>query len=97
MKLADLLENKAYTAIGDTEITSVTDDSRKITQGCIYVCIKGERFDGHSVAAQALEQGAACIVAERDLGLGDRQIIVEDSRAFYGDSAQHGSVILNGR
>ncbi len=84
MKLADLLENKVYTAIGDTEITSVTDDNRKIIQGCLYVCIRGERFDGHSVAAQVLEQGAVCVVAERDLGLGDRQIIVEDSRAFYG-------------
>lgn len=85
MKLAELLENKADTNIGDTEISGVTDDNRKITENCIYVCVKGERFDGHSVAAQALEQGASCVVVERDLGLGDRQIIVEDSRAFYGD------------
>ncbi len=85
MKLAELLENKIDVPYGDTEITAVTDDSRKIIKDCIYVCVKGERFDGHSVAAQALEQGAASVVTERDLGLGDRQIIVEDSRAFYGD------------
>ncbi len=85
MKLAELLENKADTNIGDMEISGVTDDNRKITENCIYVCVKGERFDGHSVAAQALEQGASCVVVERDLGLGDRQIIVDDSRAFYGD------------
>ncbi len=85
MKLAELLENRIPTTIGDTEITAITDDNRKIVKDCLYVCVKGERFDGHSVAAQALEQGAAAVVTERDLGLGERQIIVEDSRACYGD------------
>ncbi len=85
MKLQKLLENKANTAIGDVEISAITDDNRKISKDCIFVCVKGERFDGHSVAAQALEQGAAAVVVERDLGLGDRQILVSDSRAFYGD------------
>lgn len=85
MKLAELLECKADTAIGDMEITAVTDDNRKIVKDCIYVCIKGERFDGHTAAAQALEQGAAIVITERNLGLGDREITVEDSRACYGD------------
>lgn len=85
MKLAELLENRVATALGDIEITALTDDNRRITEGCLFACIKGERFDGHSAAAAALEQGAAVVVAERDLGLGDRQILVEDSRAFYGE------------
>ena len=29
MRLNDLLENNAVTSIGDTEISSVTDDTRK--------------------------------------------------------------------
>ena len=32
MKLRDLIENNAVTAIGDTEISSVTDDTRKVTE-----------------------------------------------------------------
>ncbi len=84
MKLANLLEETVSALPGDLEITAVTDDSRKIVKDCIFVCIKGERFDGHSVAQQVLEQGAALVVCERDLGLGDRQLLVEDSRAFYG-------------
>ena len=31
-----------------------------------------------------LAKGAAAVVAERDLGLGERQILVENSREFYG-------------
>lgn len=85
MKLCELLENKAVTAIGDTEISSVTDDTRKVTQGSLFVCVKGGSFDGHSAAAEMLEKGAAVVVCDHDLGLGDRQIIVENTRKFYGE------------
>lgn len=84
MKLAELLENRIPTSIGNVEITDITDDSRKVTPGCLYVCIKGEKFDGHTAAEKALENGAAAIVAERDLGLGERQLLTDDSRAEYG-------------
>lgn len=84
MLLSRLLEDKAVTQLEDQEITGITDDNRKIQKDCIFVCIKGEKFDGHTVAEQALAQGAAVVIAEHDLELGDRQILVEDSRAFYG-------------
>lgn len=85
MKLSALLENRVQTTIGDVEITALTDDSRRITPGCLYVAVKGERFDGHTAAAKALEDGAAAVVTERDLGLGERQIVVPDSRTEYGN------------
>lgn len=37
----------------------ICTDSRKITEGCIYVSLKGETFDGNSFALDALEKGAA--------------------------------------
>ncbi|MCR5601488.1 MAG: UDP-N-acetylmuramoyl-L-alanyl-D-glutamate--2,6-diaminopimelate ligase [Ruminococcus sp.] len=84
MKLRDLIENNAVTAIGDIEISSVTDDTRKVTEGSLFVCVKGGSFDGHTAAAEMLEKGAAAVVCERDLGLGDRQIITDNSRKLYG-------------
>lgn len=60
----------------------VTQDSRLVKEGSLFVCIKGAAFDGHNVAAEMLEKGAAAIVVERDLGL-DKQIIVDNSRAVY--------------
>ncbi len=84
MKLRDLIENNAVTAIGDTEISSVTDDTRKVTEGSLFVCVKGGSFDGHTAAAEMLEKGAAAVVCEHDLGLGDRQIITDNSRKLYG-------------
>lgn len=84
MKLYELLENNAETRIGDTEISSVTDDTRKVTEGSLFVCVKGGSFDGHDAAAEMLEKGAAAVVCERDLGLGDRQILTDNSRRLYG-------------
>ena len=84
MKLSELIENNAVMAIGDTEISSVTDDTRKVTKGSLFVCIKGGSFDGHTAAAEMLEKGAAAVVCERDLGLGDKQILTDNSRKLYG-------------
>ncbi len=84
MKLYQLFENRLPAGIPDAEVTGITDDSRKVAPGTVFVCIKGERFDGHDAAAQVLEQGAVLVVCERDLGLGARQVVVEDSRACYG-------------
>lgn len=84
MKLCDLLENNAETMLGDIEISSVTDDTRKVTDGTLFVCVRGGSFDGHNAAAEMLEKGAAAVVCERDLGLGDRQILTDNSRVLYG-------------
>lgn len=84
MKLRDIIENNAVTAIGEIEITSITDDTRKVTEGSLFVCIKGGSFDGHDAAAEMLGKGAAAVVCERDLGLGDRQILTDNSRILYG-------------
>lgn len=84
MRLYALLEENAKTQLPDQEITGLTDDSRKIQPGMLFACIRGERFDGHSVAAQVLEQGAAAVLVDHDLGLGDRQIVTADTRALYG-------------
>lgn len=85
MRLYELLEGKVQTKLDDIEIKGITDDSRKVEEAFLFVCVKGGSFDGHSIAADMLEKGAAAVVCERDLGLGDRQIVVENSRKFYGE------------
>ena len=84
MKLYTLLEGLAA-AMPDCEITGVTDDTRKIAEGMVFVCIQGSRFDGHDAAEEMLRKGAAAVVVQRDLGLGERQILTADTRKTYGD------------
>jgi len=85
MRLSALLNKTVVRSASvslDLDVGALTDDSRKISPGCVFVCIKGRRFDGHEAAAGAIKAGAAAVVAERDLGL-DRQIIVDDTRAAF--------------
>ncbi|HBN38509.1 MAG TPA: UDP-N-acetylmuramoyl-L-alanyl-D-glutamate--2,6-diaminopimelate ligase, partial [Ruminococcaceae bacterium] len=83
MKLSEILKGiDVKSAYSDVDVLDVTQDSRLVKEGSLFVCIKGAVFDGHNVAAEMLEKGAAAIVVERDLGL-DKQIIVDNSRAVY--------------
>lgn len=59
---------------------NVCTDTRKIIEGCLFICIKGENFDGNEFAEKAIEGGAAAVICERDMGLGEKQILVENSR-----------------
>ena len=47
--------------------TEFVTDNRKLSEGCVYVCIKGANFDGHTCVSQAVEAGAALIVVQRPL------------------------------
>ncbi len=49
--------------------TAVTADSRAVTPGALFVCLKGGRADGHDFAEQAAGKGAAAILAERPVTL----------------------------
>ncbi len=82
MKLFDLIECKE--GLAETEITGITCDSRQVKSGFAFICINGAKSDGHDYAQKALENGAAVIVAERDLGISN-QIVVPDTHAAYAD------------
>jgi UDP-N-acetylmuramoyl-L-alanyl-D-glutamate--2,6-diaminopimelate ligase len=69
----------------DQSVTSVTDDSRSVASGSLFVAVKGERVDGHRYVAQAIEAGAAAIVGQESV---ERQALpfvkVADSRKALG-------------
>ena len=50
--------------INDNASLNVTTDSRKITDGCVFVALKGENFDGNTFALKALEQGASLAIVD---------------------------------
>lgn len=50
-------------------IAGVSRDTREALAGRLYVPLIGERFDGHDFAAEALRQGAAATLWQRDRGL----------------------------
>lgn len=51
----------------DMLIASVEHDSRKVTPGALFLCIKGERSDGHRYVNTAFEAGAVACLSEEFL------------------------------
>ena len=63
----------------DIEINAVCIDTRKITKGCLFICIKGERFDAHQFAEEALKKGAAAVMVHENVDLSGAYIKVDDT------------------
>lgn len=81
MNLKKLLTDvKTNSEIPDIEITGICYDSRKVTVGCVFICLTGGAADGHNFAKSAADSGAAVIIAERMTDANAPHIIVEDTR-----------------
>jgi UDP-N-acetylmuramoyl-tripeptide--D-alanyl-D-alanine ligase len=72
------------------EIPAWSTDSREPQAGGVFVALRGERFDGHDFAGQALEQGALAVLVDHEIaGLEGVQIVVPDTlRALQEIAAQ---------
>ena len=65
-------------------------DSRKIEPGCIFLALKGERFNGNTFASEALEKGAICVVLdEQEFVVNENCFLVKDSLRFLQELARH--------
>lgn len=85
MKLTKLLERLEYKVVRGSdqiEVTELINDSRKVSEGSVFVCISGAVSDGHSYVAEVAEKGAAAVVVEKDVEApeGLTVIRVEDTR-----------------
>ena len=75
-----------------TAVTDVVLDTRSVSPGALFCCVPGRRTDGHALAGQALQAGAAALCVERPLELAAPQLEVGSVRAalaplavaFYG-------------
>ncbi|OGC41268.1 UDP-N-acetylmuramoyl-L-alanyl-D-glutamate--2,6-diaminopimelate ligase [candidate division WOR-3 bacterium RBG_13_43_14] len=95
MQLSDLVNAVKAQPINlkDINISSIEFDSRKITDGALFVALPGEKHDGHDFISKAIENGARAVVVQRKVDTSVPQIIVTDSRMamaklakkFYGD------------
>lgn len=66
---------------GNAVITGITIDSRDVRPGDLFAALRGSDFDGHAFIEQAIEKGAAAILAEElPEGVDHPAIIVENSR-----------------
>ena len=51
----------------DVEVTNLTADSRKVTSGSAFVCIKGTVVDGHRFAQEVAKNGAVALIVQDEV------------------------------
>ena len=101
MTLIELLQGISYTTPSDQalleqlEITKITEDSRAVTAGTLFVALRGTQADGHRFIPSAIEAGSRAIVLEvlpEELQEGVAYIVVPSSSEVLGllSSALHG-------
>ncbi len=69
MQLAALIKPIAPLAIDgslDRDVTAICYDSRRVTQGSVFVALPGENTDGHRFVEAAIERGAAAVIVTRN-------------------------------
>lgn len=85
--LKDLLEKITYEVVcgsDDVYVKSVENDSRKVSEKSLFICISGGVFDGHQFVDEVIEKGATVLVVEKDIPLPKKKdvtvIKVENAR-----------------
>ena len=69
-KLIDLLQGVNYKTtspveeLEQTEILQITEDSRRVTPGTLFVALRGVHADGHLFVPSAIEAGAVAVLVE---------------------------------
>jgi UDP-N-acetylmuramoyl-L-alanyl-D-glutamate--2,6-diaminopimelate ligase len=72
----------ALHAFRDLKLADLSNDSRRVTPGALFVAHAGARADGHDFVPEAIRSGAEAILAERHCALFPNvpQLVVSDIR-----------------
>ena len=85
MKLVKLLERLEYTCLQgslDKDVTDIVNDSRKVSEGSLFFCIKGAVSDGHQYVPDVVKKGAKVLVVQDEVEAPEDVTVirVKDSR-----------------
>ncbi|RZQ63228.1 UDP-N-acetylmuramoyl-tripeptide--D-alanyl-D-alanine ligase [Amycolatopsis suaedae] len=67
-EIAEITGGRLHNTDGTPVVTGTVEfDSRKLTDGGLFLALPGERVDGHDFAARAVEAGAVGVLAAREV------------------------------
>lgn len=102
MRLQELVKDYQYTLLKgslDLEVTGISNDSRKVKVGDLFVAERGFTVDGHDYIGNAIDNGAIAVVIDKDMDIEEdiTVIKVEDSvdalarfsSVFYDEAWKH--------
>jgi UDP-N-acetylmuramoyl-tripeptide--D-alanyl-D-alanine ligase len=93
LSIADIANTLGATLVGTTDGSArvsgvVHTDSRLVQPGDIFFALRGESTDGHLFVPAAVANGAALVIAERELEASVPLLVVADSLVALSDLAR---------
>ncbi|NCT39885.1 UDP-N-acetylmuramoyl-L-alanyl-D-glutamate--2,6-diaminopimelate ligase [Bacillus sp. EB93] len=91
------IENLSEMNVADISILGVTDNSRDIQKGYLFVAVSGYSVDGHNYIQDAVRLGASAVIGELDIGdlevpylqvNNSRKALGKIAKQFYGDPSK---------
>ena len=82
-KLLERLEYEVVQGSDEIEITTLINDSRKVEEGSVFVCISGAVSDGHKYIPDVAAKGAAAVVVEREVEAPENMTVIRVSDTRY--------------
>lgn len=81
---------------GLAEVTAVCNDSRKVTEGALFVAVKGFASDGHDYIASVIGKGASVVVYEDNEALAAQTEGMETDGVTFvrAESSRHALAII---
>lgn len=73
----------------DCQFASVSNDTRTLGRGALYVAIKGERFDGHDYIDNAAANGAVAAMVDHPVNANIPYVEVSDTKLSLGKLASY--------
>ncbi len=104
-RLADACKGRLLNCDGAIFAADIVTDSRKIVDGAVFVALRGDKFDGHNFAAQAIAGGAVCCVVDKEfdnisslpvIQVNDTYAALRDMAASYRSMFSIPSVAITG-
>lgn len=69
--------------LADIEISGISCDSRRVKKDYLFICLVGDKDDGHHHIDEAFINGASAVVVENEMYLSDKAVLVEGTRTAY--------------
>jgi UDP-N-acetylmuramoyl-L-alanyl-D-glutamate--2,6-diaminopimelate ligase len=63
-QISKTIKNKTIIGNAEVVVSEIVIDSRKVTEGSMFVALKGTQVDGHTFIQKAIEMGATSILCE---------------------------------
>lgn len=82
--LCTMVEGRRVGGDGDLTVQRVVTDSRHVRPGDLFVCLVGDRFDGHEYADQAMRSGAVAVMVHHEAASTQPALVVPDTLAAFG-------------